>query len=85
MIIFIHSNVLCYLVESHPNPNPNPNPNPGMTYAVATTLERVRTDKSNHCACTHMRDMRLDEFWTGRVWDHHSGFELVVHSMYYET
>ena len=81
MIIFIHSNVLCYLVESHPNPNPNP----GMTYAVATTLERVRTDKSNHCACTHMRDMRLDEFWTGRVWDHHSGFELVVHGMYYET
>ena len=56
-----------------------------MTYAVAATSERVRTDKSNHCACAHMRNMRLDESWTGRVWDHHSGFELVVHSMYYET
>ena len=31
-----------------------------------------------------MRDMRLDESLTGRVWDHHSDFELVVNSMYYE-
>ena len=31
-----------------------------MTYAVATTSE-------------HMRDMRLDESWTGRIWDDHSG------------
>ena len=46
---------------------------PGMTYAVATTSERVRTDKSDHCACARMRDMRLDESWTGRIWDHHSG------------
>ena len=44
-----------------------------MTYAVATTSERVRTDKSDHCACARMRDMRLDEAWTGRIWDHHSG------------
>ena len=51
----------------------------------ANTSERVRTDKSNHCESAHMRDMRLDESGTGRVWDHQSGFELVVHSMYYET
>ena len=44
-----------------------------MTYAVATTSERVRTDKSDHCACARMRDMRLDESWTGRIWDHNSG------------
>ena len=46
---------------------------PGMTYAVVTTSERVRTDKSDHCACARMRDMRLDESWTGWIWDHHSG------------
>ena len=40
-----------------------------MTYAVATTSERVRTYKSDHCACARMRDMRLDESWTGRIWD----------------
>ena len=44
-----------------------------MTYPVATTPERVRIDKSVHCACARMRDMRLDESWTGRIWDHHSG------------
>ena len=38
-----------------------------MTYAVATTSERDRTDKSDHCACARMRDMRLDESWTGRI------------------
>ena len=25
-------------------------------------------------ACARMRDMRLNESWTGRIWDHHSGF-----------
>ena len=50
-----------------------------MTYAVATTSERVRTDKSDHCACARMRDMRLDESWTGRIWDHHSGTDDVLH------
>ena len=44
-----------------------------MTYDFATTSERVRTDKSIHCACARMRDMRYDESWTGRKWDHHSG------------
>ena len=36
-----------------------------MTYAVATTSQRVRTAKSGHCECARMRDMRLDESWTG--------------------
>ena len=44
-----------------------------MTYPVATTSERVRTAKSDHCACARMHDMRLDESWTGRIWEHHSG------------
>ena len=48
-----------------------------MTHAVATTSERVRTDKSDHCACARMRDMRLDESWTGRIWDHHSGATII--------
>ena len=43
-----------------------------MTYAITTMSERVRTDKSDHCACARMRDMRLDESWTGRIWDHHT-------------
>ena len=57
-----HSNV-CYLVESRL----------GHYVCRFTTLERVRTDKSDNCACARMRDMRLDESWTGRIWDHHGG------------
>ena len=37
----------------------------------------VRTDKSDHRACARMRDMRLDESWTGRIWDHHTCSLLV--------